>query len=142
MLALAPQLAVDWFYDGTTKGDEMGYAVATAGDVDGDGYDDLVAGAAGATGLVSREGVVSLFPGGPGGLADTRAWQAGGGQQSARFGAALGAAGDLNGDGYGDLVVGAPEYNNGTSKAGAAMVFYGSSGGLSPTPDWSFVSPI
>ncbi|RPI49580.1 MAG: hypothetical protein EHM56_12155, partial [Chloroflexi bacterium] len=132
-LARSPQLAGDWVYDGSLKGDEMGFAVGTAGDVDGDGYDDLVAGAAGATDLVYREGVVSLFPGGPGGLADTPTWHAGGGKQSARFGAALCAAGDLNGDGYGDLVVGAPEYHNGISTAGAAMVFYGSPGGLSTT---------
>lgn len=140
-LASAPGSAGDWVYDGSTNGDEMGYAVATAGDINGDGYDDLVVGAPGAQDLVYREGVASLFYGGPGGLATTPAWKLGGGQQGSRFGAAVAAAGDLNGDGYGDLVVGAAEYNNGTTKTGAAMVFYGSRDGLSSTPDWSFISP-
>jgi hypothetical protein len=118
----------------------MGYAIATAGDVNGDGYDDLVVGAPRAQDLVYREGVASLFYGGPGGLATTPAWRVGGGQQGSRFGAAVAAAGDLNGDGYGDLVVGAADYNNGTTSTGAAMVFYGSRDGLSAAPDWSFVS--
>ncbi len=149
--APAPQLADDWVYQGTANGDEVGYAVASAGDVDGDGYDDLAIGARGDTtdpldGSLYREGTVSLFHGGPGGLGALPDWQAGGGQKSADFGAAVAAAGYLNDDPlaakrYADLVVGAPEYNNGISKAGAAMVYYGSEAGLADVPDWSYVSP-
>ena len=50
----------------------------------------------------------------------------GGGRQGTLFGSAVGTAGDVNGDDYVDVIVGAPDYNNGTTKAGGAFVFYGS----------------
>ncbi len=141
-LASVRQLVADWIYSGSANGDEVGRAVATAGDVDGDGYDDLAVGAPGqGSPEFYKEGIVSVFYGGAGGLGDLPDWQAGGGQRAARFGHALAAAGDLDDDGYDDLVVGAPDYNNGITKAGAALVFYGSAAGLPPTPSWSYVSP-
>jgi hypothetical protein len=146
-LVWAQQLIADWVYSGTTNGDEVGHAVHTAGDVNGDGYDDLAVGAPGmSSDQYYKEGRVCLFYGGAGGLDDLPDWQAGGGQRAARFGHSLAAAGYLNDDPhadkrYADLVVGAPDYNNGVSKAGAAMVFYGSATGLPLSPSWSYVSP-
>jgi hypothetical protein len=40
-------------------------------------------------------------------------------------------AGDVNGDGYDDLVAGAPRYDGGQSDEGAAFVYYGSPSGIS-----------
>ena len=45
------------------------------------------------------------------------------------FGYAVGGAGDLNGDGVDDVVVGAPHYTDGENNEGAIFVYYGSDGG-------------
>ena len=47
------------------------------------------------------------------------------------FGAWVAGVGDVNADGYGDVVVGAPWYNNGESDEGAAFLFFGSASGIS-----------
>ncbi len=57
-----------------------------------------------------------------------------GGQAGADFGRTL-ASGDFNGDGFGDLVVGAPRFDrNGRADAGRVTVYHGSAAGLSSTP--------
>jgi hypothetical protein len=132
--------APDWYYDGDQSGDEMGYAVACAGDVNGDGYDDLAVGAPHDIGAVDREGIVYLFAGHPNGPDTTPDWQAGSGQKGSLFGAAIGTAGDVNDDGYDDLIVGAPGYNNGTTKTGAVLLYCGSDEGLDSVPAWSYIS--
>jgi hypothetical protein len=58
-------------------------------------------------------------------------------QTSAHFGTSVGTAGDVNGDGYADVVVGADLYDNGQNDEGRAFVYHGSPGGLSATPDWT-----
>jgi hypothetical protein len=133
-------LALDWYYEGDQDGEQVGYAVGTAGDVNGDGYADLIVGAPRDTATVYKEGVAYVFYGGNLGLGADPDWTVGGGQQGSRFGSAVGTAGDVNGDGFADVIVGAPEYKNGQTHAGAAFVFHGSPAGLSTTPDWSFVS--
>lgn len=90
----------------------FGRAVAAIGDVNGDGYGDL------AVAADSNPGTVSIFYGGSSGLAAGPSLYAG---QVTRFGASMASAGDANGDGYGDLVVGGAE---------AAQVFLGSADGL------------
>ena len=57
---------------------------------------------------------------------------------SARFGVAMAIAGDVNGDGYADLVVGAPRP---TTDAGRAHVFLGGAGGLGATAGLTIVGP-
>jgi hypothetical protein len=42
-------------------------------------------------------------------------------------------AGDVNGDGYSDVVVGAKYYDNGQTNEGAAFVYHGSASGISTT---------
>ena len=48
-----------------------------------------------------------------------------------RFGYSVSGAGDVNGDGYSDVIVGAPRYNNGQVEEGAAMLYHGGIWGLS-----------
>ncbi len=53
------------------------------------------------------------------------------------FGRSVASAGDVNGDGYADVIVGAYLNDGGGNSAGEAYVYHGSASGLSATPDWS-----
>ena len=130
----------DWIAEGDQAAAEFGYSVGTAGDVNGDGYDDVIVGAPRYDNGVYREGAVFVFHGSPTGLSTSSNWTVGSQQTGARFGSSVGTAGDVNGDGYDDVIVGAYEYNNGQTKAGAVFVFHGSDTGLSTTLNWTLVS--
>lgn len=127
-----------WVFYSDQIGSEMGYAVATAGDVNGDGFADVILSAPKYDDGVYREGVVFAFHGGPGGLRTIPARIIASTQKGSYFGSSLASAGDINGDGYDDILIGAKNYNNLYSSEGAAFVYYGSPSGLSPTPAWSF----
>jgi hypothetical protein len=60
------------------------------------------------------------------------AWQPLGGQASAFFGSSVATAGDVNGDGYSDVLVGAPQYDNGQANEGRVYLYYGGAAGLNP----------
>ncbi|MCD6534276.1 MAG: FG-GAP repeat protein [Deltaproteobacteria bacterium] len=51
-------------------------------------------------------------------------------QAYAFFGYSVATAGDINHDGFDDVIVGAPWYDSGQADAGAAFVYQGSAGGL------------
>jgi hypothetical protein len=100
-------------------------SLANAGDVNGDGYDDVVVGgdrfmsltgqayvylgAAGSLGLPSSPSLAIAGPGGP----------------NQYFGAVVAGPGDVNGDGYSDVMV--------SDEKGHAYLFEGSPTGISPT---------
>ena len=56
----------------------------------------------------------------------TAAWTAESDQAGADFGCSVATAGDVNGDGYTDVIVGAPRYDNGQTNEGRAYVYLGS----------------
>src|SRR4030043_811274 len=58
------------------------------------------------------------------------------------FAASVASAGDVNGDGFADVVVGAPYYTNDQLKEGRAYAYYGSDSGLPSSPDWTFESNL
>ena len=114
----------------------FGGSVASAGDVNGDGYDDVVVGAHCYDNDEHDEGRACLYMGSASGLSTTPSWTAEGNQADAHFGMSVASAGDVNGDGYDDVVVGADLYDNGEKHEGRAFLYVGSASGLSTTPSW------
>ena len=115
----------------------MGYSVAGA-DVNGDGYSDVLAAGYDMSFGQAGEGAVCVFMGGPtvsDGTPGTAAALLQVNSVTAAFGQAVANAGDVNGDGYDDVLVGAPDYNNpGIGSTGAAFVFLGGASGVSTAP--------
>jgi hypothetical protein len=119
-----------WTVTGVSSYDFFGSAVASAGDVNGDGYSEV---AVAALGYNSEAGKAYLYLGGPTGLSSTPSWTVAGEVSGALFGRSLGTAGDVNGDGYSDVVVGGEGY---LSQTGRAHLFLGGPTGLSATASW------
>jgi hypothetical protein len=108
----------------------LGVSVSSAGDVNGDGYDDVIVGANGANVGGTSRGRAYIFFGGPGltGLkADTTADVNiyGTENNSQSLGDSVSSAGDVNGDGYDDVIVGANGANVGGTFRGRAYIFFG-----------------
>ncbi len=107
---------------GENKYDHFGYSVSTAGDVNGDNYDDVIVGA---IGYSSHTGRAYIFYGDTLTSMDNSADVTMDGESSDNyFGRSVSNAGDVNHDGYGDVIVGADGYNSNT---GRAYVYYGGS---------------
>lgn len=112
-------------------GTELGYGVASAGDVDGDGYDDVVVSAPRLDAPGFPRGVAFVLKGSAAGIASgdpssySTAWLGGGDTSAtlALFGSSVAWGGDVDGNRSGDVIVGAPYF--GPTDAGAAFVFRG-----------------
>ncbi|MFN0149300.1 MAG: protein kinase domain-containing protein [bacterium] len=100
--------------------------VAIAGDLDGDGYDDLLVGAEWASNGDEREGVVEIYFGSRSGILPYGASFVESNNAGANFGSNLGALGDLDGDGCGEFYAGAIRYQVTAPREGAASIFRGS----------------
>jgi len=102
-------------------GENNGTSVGGGLDVNGDGYDDVIAG------TTAAYGTVRVYNGNPATILST-IWTWSGDAPADFFGRAVAAAGDLDGDGYGDVVVGAPLNDANGSGAGQVRAFSGHTG--------------
>ena len=122
------------YLDGNKDFAFLGWSVSGAGDVNGDGYDDIITGAYRYDNGSSEEGVAVVFLGSAGGITGTSPLDAHAllesNQEGARFGTSVSGAGDINNDGYDDIIVGAPRYDNGQDSEGIIAVFLGSASGI------------
>lgn len=115
----------------------FGASVACAGDVDGDGYADLLIGVPGHTRAFTHEGAAVIYHGSPSGPPSVPDWTAEGGQAGAGLGTSVSSAGDVNGDLFSDVAVGAPYYDGTYSNEGAVYLYNGSDSGPAHAPSWS-----
>ncbi|HPH92421.1 MAG TPA: FG-GAP-like repeat-containing protein, partial [Ferruginibacter sp.] len=110
----------------------FGYSVSTAGDVNGDGYSDVIVGAWAFDDGQTDEGGIFIFHGSNAGINTIAADTLEKNQANAGVGWSVAGAGDVNGDGYSDVIIGVPGYSNGPANNGAAFVYHGSAGGINP----------
>lgn len=129
--------AAAWTFTSSQATANVGGAVATAGDINGDGFSDvLVAAPLYDVSGMTDAGMVWAFLGSGAGLSSTPVWSAVGDQAYAQLGYGLGPAGDVNGDGYDDFLVGAPRYDNGQTDEGRVYLYLGSALGPSAAAAW------
>jgi hypothetical protein len=149
--AAGPSTSPSWIIENETTSDAgIGENVAVA-DLNNDGRDDILATALWYSNGQSSEGALfawlspANWSGRPtGSLANANSLfecnvvdcQLGSGLFT------LANAGDTNGDGYEDVIVGAPNYSNGLTKQGAVWVLPGTAGGFGTTPLFSYASGI
>ncbi len=120
---LSECLNPEYLFSGEGGGDYFGIRVSSAGDVNNDGYDDIIIGANSNDAGGEDAGRAYVFSGENG---DTL-YVFTGAIVGDRLGSAVGSVGDVNLDGYDDMIVGAWEYGYGDG-SGQAYLFYGGPG--------------
>ena len=118
-------------FDGDDADDLFGVSVSGAGDVNGDGFADLVVGAPGDSNNGTDSGSARVYSGIDGNVLYTFNGDDAGDQ----LGISVSGAGDVNGDGFADLIVGANRDNNNGSVSGSARVYSGIDGNVLYTFD-------
>jgi FG-GAP repeat/FG-GAP-like repeat len=118
----------DVTFPGLVEGGRLGASVASAGDVNGDGFSDVIVGAP-TNGQISTTGHAYLYFGGVSDLLYLNDGALSGTRNAERFGLYVSGAGDLDGDGYADLTV-SSELHDGTREVCSAKVFRGAAGEL------------
>ena len=117
-----------WRFNGLAFGDLFGWAVGAAGDVDSDGYGDIIVGAQGhdPSGM-QNAGMARVFSGKTG----LMLYEYFGAAAGDGMGESVNGAGDVNGDGFDDFVIGIPGADpGGRIAAGSALVMSGQDGSL------------
>ncbi len=132
--------------DGVTVYDRLGYSVSTAGDVNGDGFDDVIVGAFLASHGDSNSGSSYVVFGQASGfnatmdlstLNGSNGFRLDGEEAFDRSGDSVSNAGDVNGDGFDDVIVGANGADSNGSYSGSSYVVFGQASGFSTTMNLS-----
>ncbi|MEZ5895350.1 MAG: hypothetical protein R3C40_08325 [Parvularculaceae bacterium] len=134
--------------EGVAASDAAGYAVSTAGDVNGDGVDDMIVSAIGADpNAISTAGASYVVFGQTSGFSATLAlsslngsngFTVNGAADNDEAGISVASAGDVNGDGVDDIIIGAFFADpNGTNNGGSSYLLFGKTSGFSSTLDLS-----
>jgi FG-GAP repeat protein len=114
----------DIYLTGEAPGDLFGVSVASAGDVNHDGFPDLIVGAHENDAFGANSGRAYIYFGGP--AADSKPDVIFSGEAAGdAFGYSVASAGDVNGDGCADVIVGAYENSAKAGGAGRAYIFFG-----------------
>lgn len=109
---------------GSEASARSGFSIAGAGDVDGDGRADYIVGSPGSAAGGTSRGRVRVYSG----AAGTVLYDIAGTLNNAMLGYAVSGAGDVNGDGKADFIMGAPFVNDVGSERGRVYLYSGSSG--------------
>lgn len=114
----------DEFMSGAAVNDNFGYSVASSGDMNGDGYGDMIVGAIYNDAGGSDAGRTCVYVNSMIGT-DIPNMTLTGGTADVNLGFSVSSAGDVNGDRYTDMIVGGPGYSTGGTNPGKAYIFYG-----------------
>jgi Concanavalin A-like lectin/glucanases superfamily/FG-GAP repeat/Malectin domain len=116
----------------------FGYSVSMAGDVNSDGFTDVIIGAPHYTRTVLNQGAFFLYYGSPTGLVLNTFLLVEGGSANAQFGYAVAGVGDVDADGFPDVLVSAPFLSGSelTLENGYVALYRGSEAGLIPAVAW------
>ncbi|WP_353930743.1 DUF4114 domain-containing protein [Okeanomitos corallinicola TIOX110] len=129
---------------GLTTQDLLGYSVSNAGDINNDGFDDLVIGAPNAyTTNNGKPGQTYIVFGSSNfnanfnlnNLDGSNGFVINGNRIEDYSGLSVSSAGDINNDGIDDLIIGAPQATPNGTNSGQAYIIYGKEGSFSPSLD-------
>lgn len=135
--------------DGVAAGDEAGYSISSAGDVNGDNFDDVIVGAPDADPNGDNSGTSYVVFGKASGFDATLALSSLDGSNGFRIegvsagdysGKSVSNAGDFNGDGFDDLIIGSYAADANGDGSGASYVIFGKASGFSATLNLSHLN--